>query len=94
MLFLKIKLVPSPGIEPAPPALEAQSLNLWTTREGPIMTLIVKENNCSLVQDPSQPHTAFRGHVSSVSFNLNQFSGFVFHDLDIYEEPRQLFCRM
>ena len=59
-----------------------------------MMTLLVKENNCSLVQDPRQPHTAFRGHVSSVSFNLNQFSDFVFHDLDIYEEPRQLFCRM
>ena len=24
-----------PGIEPAPPALEAQSLNHWTTREDP-----------------------------------------------------------
>ena len=28
-------LVPQPGIEPAPPALEAQSLNHWTTREVP-----------------------------------------------------------
>ena len=26
-------LVPRPGIEPAPPALEAQSLNHWTTKE-------------------------------------------------------------
>ena len=26
-------LVPRPGIEPAPPAVEAQSLNHWTTRE-------------------------------------------------------------
>ena len=26
-------LVPQPGIEPAPPALEAQSFNHWTTRE-------------------------------------------------------------
>ena len=28
-------LVPQPGIEPTPPALEAQSLNHWTTREVP-----------------------------------------------------------
>ena len=28
-------LVPRPGIEPASPALEAQSLNQWTTREDP-----------------------------------------------------------
>ena len=26
-------LSPQPGIEPAPPALEVQSLNHWTTRE-------------------------------------------------------------
>ena len=30
-------LVPRPGIEPAPPALEARSLNHWTTREVPVM---------------------------------------------------------
>ena len=43
ILFLKIfghtvqhvgVLVPWPGIEPAPHALEAQSLNHWTTRQG------------------------------------------------------------
>ena len=28
--------VPQPGIEPAAPVLEAQSLNHWTTREVPI----------------------------------------------------------
>ena len=28
-------LVPQPGIEPVPPALEAGSPNLWTTREVP-----------------------------------------------------------
>ena len=28
-------LVPQQGIEPAPPAVEAQSLNHWTTREVP-----------------------------------------------------------
>ena len=28
-------LVPQPGIAPAPPALEAQTLNQWTAREVP-----------------------------------------------------------
>ena len=28
-------LVPQPGIEPTPPAVEAQSLHHWTTREVP-----------------------------------------------------------
>ena len=30
-------LVPGPGIKPAPPAVEMQSLNHWTTREVPSM---------------------------------------------------------
>ena len=30
-------LVPQPGIKPVPPAVEAWSLNHWTTREVPIM---------------------------------------------------------
>ena len=29
-------LVPRPGIEPLPPAMEAQTLNHWTTREFPV----------------------------------------------------------
>ena len=29
-------IVPLPGIEPVPPALAAQSLNHWTTKEVPI----------------------------------------------------------
>ena len=29
-------LVPHPGIEPTPPAVEAQSPNHWTTREFPV----------------------------------------------------------
>ena len=31
-------LVPQPGIEPVPPALEVQSLNHWTAREVPTST--------------------------------------------------------
>ena len=34
-------LVSPPGTEPTPPALEAQSLNHWTTREGPSMCPVV-----------------------------------------------------
>ena len=32
-------LVPWPGIEPVPPAVKAQSLNHWTTREVPTQLL-------------------------------------------------------
>ena len=32
-------LVPQPGIEPVPPAVEAWSLNHWTTREAPDVQL-------------------------------------------------------
>ena len=32
-------LVPQPGIEPVSPAVEAWSLNHWTTREGPVLFL-------------------------------------------------------
>ena len=37
-------LVPRPGIEPVPPAMEAQSLNHWTTREYPTFIYISKRN--------------------------------------------------
>ena len=30
-------LVPGPGMEPGPPALEVRSLNHWTTREVPYL---------------------------------------------------------
>ena len=30
-------LVPRPGIEPVPPAMEVQSLNHWTAREVPLI---------------------------------------------------------
>ena len=33
-------LVPQLRIKPAPPALEAQSLNHWTTREVPITSIL------------------------------------------------------
>ena len=33
-------LVPRPGIEPVPPAVEAQSLNHLTSREAPIERLL------------------------------------------------------
>ena len=33
-------LVPSPGIEPWPPALGAQNLSHWTTREVPTLLLL------------------------------------------------------
>ena len=38
-------LVPQPGIKPAPPALEVWSLNHWTTREVPSVSLKLFQNN-------------------------------------------------
>ena len=38
-------LVPLPGIEPASPTVEVQSLNHWTTREVPHYLLMVKFEN-------------------------------------------------
>ena len=35
---------PQPGIKPAPPALEGQSLNHWTSREVPCVWLIFKSS--------------------------------------------------
>ena len=37
------ELVPWPGIKPRPPALGAQSLSHWTTREVPTIVLIIKD---------------------------------------------------
>ena len=48
-------LVPRPGIEPRPPALGAQSLTHWITREVPINTFFKKNNimkqnqTCSII---------------------------------------------
>ena len=42
-------LVPQPGIEPVPPAVEAQSLNHWTAREVPRTELLnhsEQDRNC------------------------------------------------
>ena len=43
--------VPCPGIEPEPPALEAQSLNHWTTRELP-MLFIFKQLYWDIIYTP------------------------------------------
>ena len=34
-------LVPQPGIEPTPPAVEVQSVNHWTTREVPFIVIFI-----------------------------------------------------
>ena len=36
-------LVPQPGIKPAPPALEVQSLNQWAAREVSVLTIFNEE---------------------------------------------------
>ena len=35
-------LVPQPGIKPMPPALEAHSLNYWTTRKSPQISVLLE----------------------------------------------------
>ena len=37
-------LIPLPGIKPVPSAVEAWSLNHWTTREAPAKEFLRKEN--------------------------------------------------
>ena len=51
-------LVPGPGIEPVPPALEAWSLNHWTARE--VLGTFILD-----VEEPSAPALGFPGHFSS-----------------------------
>ena len=47
----KQDLVPQPGIEPGPPALGAQSLTHWTTREVPLSARLDLKVNCSLCEE-------------------------------------------
>ena len=42
-------LVPRPGIEPVPPAVEAQSPNHWTTREFLEAWLLIEQMDKTLV---------------------------------------------
>ena len=42
-------LSPSPGIEPRPPALGAQSLNHWTIREVPQLILVINFDVMSVI---------------------------------------------
>ena len=48
-------LVPRPGMEPVPPAVEARSLNRWTTREVPANTvwLCMPCNLCASIMSVS-----------------------------------------
>ena len=62
-------LVPWPGIEPQPPALEAQNLNPRTTREIPILPFFLSFTfNCSVISSgkPMNPqHSYFSGKCTS-----------------------------
>ena len=46
-------LVPWPGIEPVPPALEAEGLNHWTARE--VLNYILKAPYSGMVEGKNQP---------------------------------------
>ena len=43
-------LVPRPGIEPRPPALEVRSLTHWTTREVPFFFFLKKKGRKEAVE--------------------------------------------
>ena len=45
-------LLPRPGIEPTPPALEAWGLNDWTTREVPPIITLDTQHHCPEYQVP------------------------------------------
>ena len=46
--------VPRPGMEPAAPALEVQTLNPWTTREAPNCTFFLKAEPCQRPVTPKK----------------------------------------
>ena len=58
MLTARGILVPRPGIEPVPPALEVRSLNCWTTREVPFFLCFQQFSFCG----PPRRHHMHWGH--------------------------------
>ena len=70
-------LVPWPGIEPRPPALRAQSLSCWTSREVPYRYIL---NFTSWVLS----HYLFFYHISSHNFQTHIFSDHrISHHIDV-----------
>ena len=59
-------LVPQPGIEPVPPAVEAQRPNHWTTREIPEFCFYIWPGHCPFVYSVSQTW----GSLTPYSWNL------------------------
>ena len=48
---------PQPGIKPLPPAVEAQSLNHWTTSRSKLLTLIADEKKANDTQEITGHHS-------------------------------------
>jgi len=48
-------LVPQPGVEPAPPALEVQSLNYWIAREVRRFSEVVRKHQGVRTEDQTHP---------------------------------------
>ena len=63
-------LVPGPEIEPAPPAMEALSLNHWTAREIPPATHFTQGSNLHLLhwQVDSFPLSHLGSPINSLHF--------------------------
>ena len=69
-------LVPGPGIEPAPPALEAWSPNHWTTREVPADQSTLNESKMLFIKRSLPYPVRFscwteRNILMNASFNVN-----------------------
>ena len=56
-------LVPWPGSEPVPPALETWSLNHWSTREAPVIHFFLLTNNIPLYGYILFTHTSVHAHM-------------------------------
>ena len=63
-------IVPRPGIEPVPPAVEARSLNHWTTGEVPYVYNLKKLPNCSpkWLHHFTYPSALYEGSCLSTSW--------------------------
>ena len=77
-------MVPQPRIEPMPPEVEVQSLNLWTARETAKLVFILWKRiriissvqfSCSVVSDSFRPHGLQHTRVTCLSATPRPCSG-------------------
>lgn len=72
-------LVPQPGVKPAPPAVEAQSINNWAIREVTFIYLRFGHGGQDLPQPRIKPVPACTGTMRSQPVDLQGSSEFPFY---------------